>query len=175
MTDWNADRTPAEWAELAEKMRDEAKRCRQSAYESYERCDTDGFLSQWASGQMAAKYDWAAQLADKQGVHEAMALFDAETGEVASTLQKSGQWGLYWVLNDAAAEKLGKRFVNQSKASKGATFKRNMRKHGVTVGLINVRHDPGIGMRAVEGPIFDRIKAGDYEVIDREHEFFWFE
>lgn len=51
----------------AEEYREMAGRSRRSSEESFERCDTDGFLSQWASDQMAAKYDALARLAENEG------------------------------------------------------------------------------------------------------------
>ena len=34
----------------AAQLREAAAADRQAAYDSFERCDTDGFMSQWASG-----------------------------------------------------------------------------------------------------------------------------
>lgn len=51
----------------------EAESARQ---ESYERSDTDGFVSQWASGLTAQKHRLQAELAESGGKTEASALFD---------------------------------------------------------------------------------------------------
>ena len=44
----------ADWQAQADELRDWAASARRSASDSWERCDTDGFLSQWASGLTAA-------------------------------------------------------------------------------------------------------------------------
>lgn len=51
----------------ADEYREMARGSRRSSEESFERCDTDGFLSQWASDQMAVKYDALARLAENGG------------------------------------------------------------------------------------------------------------
>lgn len=51
----------------ADEYRAMAQGSYRSAEESFERCDTDGFLSQWASGTMAQKYETLARLAENEG------------------------------------------------------------------------------------------------------------
>jgi hypothetical protein len=52
----------------AEQYRAEAAAHRQEARDSFERCDTDGFLSQWASGINAQLADAQAKLAEAGGI-----------------------------------------------------------------------------------------------------------
>jgi len=54
------DHTPAEWRAMA-KGREQEKQ------DSFDRCDTDGFLSQWASGCMAGVYSACARAAENNG------------------------------------------------------------------------------------------------------------
>lgn len=54
----------------AEYHRQEATDCLQTAHDSFERCDTDGFLSQWANQTMARRHTLAAQIAENGGVWE---------------------------------------------------------------------------------------------------------
>lgn len=138
-TNWAADRTDAEWDALAEEMRAAARQSAERRSESYERCDTDGFVSQWAHGLDAHAAATAIELCEARGLTRCSVLLDAETGEIASTHYKWGDYGPYWVLNDAAAEKAGKRFVNESRAERRATFVKNMAKKGFVVGTAEVR------------------------------------
>lgn len=57
------ERTGEQWRALA------AEAGRESA-ESFERCDSDGFLSQWASQQMQSRYLSMAAIADEGHVCE---------------------------------------------------------------------------------------------------------
>ena len=100
----------------AQDLRDRAARARQASAESWERSDTDGFLSQWASDTMARRYSDAADVAEAGWKINVLALF--YNGEIASTDQRDGQYGFYWILNDATAEAFGKRFYNPSKAKR---------------------------------------------------------
>jgi hypothetical protein len=52
----------------ADKLRASAAQHRADAAESFERCDTDGFVTQAASGLNAQKDDMAARIADAGGV-----------------------------------------------------------------------------------------------------------
>ena len=52
----------------AEQYRAEAAAHRQEAADSFERCDTDGFLSQWASGINARLADAKARIAEAGGI-----------------------------------------------------------------------------------------------------------
>lgn len=176
---WNTDRTDAEWDALADELQASMKAEYERAHESFERCDTDGFVSQWAS-RLGGDADGAAvELCKRRGLTTVSVLLDAETGEIASTHHAWGQYGAYWVLNDAAAEKAGKRFVNESRASKQATFVKNMLAKGFKVGTAEVRAEVkivggGTGLsgavncRAAVVPLVSRLKANDVKIVDTE-------
>jgi hypothetical protein len=51
----------------ASELREQAAACRAEAAASFERCDTDGFLSQWASGITARLKDTQAEIAEAGG------------------------------------------------------------------------------------------------------------
>jgi hypothetical protein len=55
-------------SKTAEQLRGDAAAHRQEARESFERCDTDGFLSQWASGKSAQLADTRAEIAEAGGM-----------------------------------------------------------------------------------------------------------
>jgi hypothetical protein len=151
----------AEWDALAEK--------------SFQRCDTDGFLSQWASGITARKHRAEADLDEAGGLIEVQALFNLD-GTIASTHYNHGHYGACWVLNDATTARYSKRFVNPSRAQKAATRARNMRAKGFTVGTIRVRGyvdivGSGTGLSGCASayvatlPNVGALKDGDFEIV----------
>lgn len=142
---------------------------------SWERSDTDGFVSQAASGIMAAKYRAEAQLAEDGGLMEYRVPFLLD-GTVASTHLGHGQYGAYWVLNDHAAKVIGKRFLNESEAYEAKRRYNANAKKGVHFGTIRVKGyvtlsggGKGTGgmssVRPVTLPIIDDLKAGNYTVV----------
>lgn len=65
----------------AERLREEAAQHERNRQESWERSDTDGFLSQWASGLNAQLAREKADLLDAGGISTFPALYDRETGK----------------------------------------------------------------------------------------------
>ncbi|MFD1145901.1 hypothetical protein [Saccharothrix hoggarensis] len=137
---WSADRTPEEWAALAEGLRMAARGRHAAARESFDRCDTDGFLSQWAATSTAEKAELAAQLADAQGLWDFPALFNL-AGELVSAREVQGRYGWSWVLDDEKhiAANGGSRWVNTSRSSNEATQAAYLRRKGYTQGVIRAR------------------------------------
>lgn len=155
-------KTAAEW-------RTEARDSRQRSADSFERSDTDGFLSQWASDTMARKYEACADLAELGGVIEFQVPF--VNGEVATLeLDRDGQYGRYWYLTVEAARIVGKRYFTPSSASKSAMRRRNNAKKGVTMGTIRIAATVElVGSRYSVGPAFvpdaAALRDGDFEVV----------
>lgn len=87
-------------------LRAEAARHDQEAHDSFERCDTDGALSQWASGLSAQKARLEADLIDKGGVSEFLTLFDLE-GHYQPAVPINSRYGMRWMLLDAKGERTG--------------------------------------------------------------------
>lgn len=79
----------------AEEYLDKAKRHQNDAIASFDRCDTDGCVSQWASGVMADEARANARLAAQGGCDNFRALFDLDGNLVAAKLV-NGQYGLCW-------------------------------------------------------------------------------
>lgn len=71
-------------ARSADQLRAEAAQHEQDAQDSYERCDTDGFLSQWASGMTAQRKRLQATIVEAGGVATFFRyqVTDLATGEV---------------------------------------------------------------------------------------------
>jgi hypothetical protein len=82
-----------------DQLREKARQKERDAIESFERCDTDGFISQWASGLSAERLFKEAQIADDGGLAEFVALFDTE-GNLVNARLINGQYGECWMLLD---------------------------------------------------------------------------
>ena len=79
-------------------LRAEAAQHEQDAADSFERCDTDGFMSQWASGCNAAKKRLQADIEDNDGKAEVPALFDLDGGLIPAKLidtRFGTSWGIF--------------------------------------------------------------------------------
>jgi hypothetical protein len=90
----------------ATELRTEAARHYQDAADSFERCDTDGFLSQWASGQTARLRLLEADLVEAGGVSKFIALFTTE-GQWVPAKVIDGKYGKSWMLLDAEGKRTG--------------------------------------------------------------------
>lgn len=152
-------------AQAAQKDRDAA--------ESFERCDTDGFMSQWASGLGAQKLRLEADLAENGGTMLTDALFDLD-GNVASTHLHYGQFGPAWVLDDEhTAANGGKRFVNESKARSGAKRHAALLAKGFTLGTIRVRgyvdyvggKAGAVSVYVATRPVVEDLRSGEFTVV----------
>ncbi len=87
-------KTAAQWRERAQSNRDEREA-------SWERSDNDGFLSQWANGQMAQRNEEAARAAELGGRAERIALFDVD-GNLVPAKYIETRYGWTWALLDPA-------------------------------------------------------------------------
>jgi hypothetical protein len=115
--------------------REQAADCRRRSAESWDRSDTDGFLSQWASDTTAREWDLKAELADEGWTTEMVALFDLE-GNMIPAKEIDGQFGPVWMLLDKNGQKRG--WFNMSSAQKAETRRKNNAKKGVYVGTVRV-------------------------------------
>lgn len=87
----------------ADELREAAAERERSAQESWERSDTDGFLSQWASGLTAQLYRTQATLADGDGTDEFPAVFTTD-GERVPARQVRTRYGTKWAVFASAEE-----------------------------------------------------------------------
>lgn len=157
--------------ETAEKYRQMAVDCNRRSQESFERSDTDGFLSQWASDVMANEYRMLADLVDDGGMIETRALFTLG-GELASIDEREGQFGPYWVLNHEAAKAYGKKFFSESNAGTAAKRAANNAKKGFVFGIIRVRGQVEMvggrcytSVRPVYRPVWEDLRDGKFEIV----------
>lgn len=118
-------KTAAEWEQ-------EASESNRRAQESWERSDTDGFLSQAASDAMARLYHLNARIAADGGTAEFPAVFDLK-GNLIQMHTREGQYGDYY-LNMNSAINGAPRFIRPSEARKGARRIAADEKKGFRVG-----------------------------------------
>ena len=123
-------KTAAEWR--AESAAMFAKR-----EESYERSDTDGFLSQWALGSLSQDYTLRAQLAEANGLTEVCALFDLD-GQLVPSIHGWGEYGEYFAVLDND-ERGCRRFFNPSKARNEETARKNNAAKGFYIGTVKTQ------------------------------------
>lgn len=100
-------------SKTADDYRADAARMRDEARESFERCDTDGFLSQWSSNISASKAELQAHIIENGGKawFARYRLVHADTGEVVADAKylPNATYGPCWLI--PSVEGKG-RFVN---------------------------------------------------------------
>jgi hypothetical protein len=172
MTGTYEGRTAAEWREASAA----SYRARE---ESWERSDTDGFVSQWASGLTGQLNEAKAILAENDGMTETRALFNLD-GTVASVHNGWGQYGEWWLLNDESAARFGKKFFAPSKANTAEKRYNADKKKGFTIGTVCVKGyattaGGGKGMSGATGvyvatfPVVEELKAGNYTIVKTDN------
>lgn len=103
-------------AEIA-KLEERAEASRRAKQESFDRCDTDGFVSQWASGVNAERDYKQIEILKNGGHAEFRVLVDGEGNVVADHVfrfaNKQAPWltDSRWRLADDLVEKLGRKWV----------------------------------------------------------------
>jgi len=91
--------------QTAEALREDARRHEQEAADSFDRCDTDGFVTQWAHGINAEVARLQADIVEQGGTWTFQGLFDSETGDrvKARIVRVAGYYGTTvskWVVLD---------------------------------------------------------------------------
>lgn len=93
----------------AQQHRDNAVQSEQKAQESFNRCDTDGFLSQWAHGLNAELERTRAMIADEGGILPFPCLMQDDRRVDAKLIP--GKFGEVWILSDEEEDRFGRKFV----------------------------------------------------------------
>lgn len=159
----------------AEDHRRLAEEAEQRKADSWERSDTDGFMSQWASGLSADKHRLAAQIAENNDRAWFPALFDLEGNLVAAKLI-DGRYGLVWGLlesDDPDSPITG--WFNPSRAADDDRYRANNAKKGYYIGgvMARARADLAGGSITSVRAIAKRIDGGfsrDVEITDNGQE-----
>jgi hypothetical protein len=99
--------TSQEWKEKAKYFRQSAKEDLQKREESWERSDTDGFLSQWALGLGASLRERLAQICDNEGMSEFRTLYNLK-GEKQNVKVIKTRFGDAWAFCDLKGKFTGK-------------------------------------------------------------------
>jgi hypothetical protein len=120
----------------AEDCRAEARRCRERSAESWERSDTDGFLSQKANDVNAQVYEIQADLIERGGVAIFPALFDLEGNQVPAIreLNQYDNWSWRLLDPDAPNTRRTLGWFHESNARKPGAARSNDAKKGFYVG-----------------------------------------
>lgn len=111
-----ATMTDADWLEMASEM--DAQRAEQLRHraESFQRSDTDGFLSQWASGLGAELAYRQAEIARNLGRAEFTGLYDGDRRVRAQMKTFPDRYRGYgtktmWLLDEDEAERYGRKWI----------------------------------------------------------------
>lgn len=158
-------------SKTADEWRAMAKGRKQDAADSFDRSDTDGFVSQWASGVNARLYDLLADLADNGGIEELDWIFDAATDQpIENWKWISTRYGSSILI--PGAEYGDGRFFNPSNAKKGADRLKRDKAKGFYWGVVKTEvvamlAGSGKGMAGALSvrPIVERKKGSPLEVI----------
>lgn len=101
----------------AQELLEKAAECEAKAAASFERCDTDGFVSQHCHQLTARECRAKAKLAENGGKATFLGLFVRETGERVAAKLINGRFGLCWAFCDEEGTFTG-RFLSHSKGTK---------------------------------------------------------
>lgn len=119
----------------AEQWREQARQSNQRAADSFASCDTDGFLSQWASGIMAREYMLKADLAEAGGMWSFSVLTDLD-GVMVPAKRIETRYGTKWAVFESF----------EDMAAYGATIlawigtgERAMKNKGYALGWVKAR------------------------------------
>lgn len=136
MQDSKTKTTPKNQAS-AEAHRKRSEELEQEAADSWERSDTDGFLSQWASRLGSRRELLQADIDEKNGLWEHSALFDLNGNMVPATRHDSKYGGNVWrVFSGEAFTSEIKEWFNPSKARNKKTRLTNNAKKGYYIGSV---------------------------------------
>lgn len=112
-------------AEAATRLREKAAAHDAEAHASFERCDTDGALSQWASGLNARVARLQADIVENGGLAEFTALFDLD-GNWVRAKRINGRYGTCWMILDENGDATGQ-FAPFAPSRKSTLEKRGYR------------------------------------------------
>jgi hypothetical protein len=110
--------TKADWDKEAKKYFDLSQEAIEKKEESFQRCDTDGFLTQQVLADTSRLERARAELCQKLGKHEFLGLYDGKRRLKAKMIlveDKFITWAKVknpvWLLEDSEAKKYGRRFL----------------------------------------------------------------
>lgn len=107
----------------AEELKAMAGAERQEAEDSFQRCDTDGFLSQWANGLTAELYSRQAEIVKNNGKADFIGLYEGERRVKAreiSVKNKFAPWttDYVWLVDDSDPVATKRKFIPTGEKSR---------------------------------------------------------
>lgn len=120
-------RTVEQWDAMVEQYQVSRRRHENNAHESFQRCDTDGFLSQHASTVNSLLDSAKSSLAESYGFSWFHCLMEGERRVDAKLID--GQYGRCFLLSDEEAERFGRKFMPYNPEGKSRVLKQ----HGLTL------------------------------------------
>ena len=106
----------------AKEYKDLAIKASRRSHDSFDRCDTDGFVSQFCDTHQSRLYGMLAKLAESGWKYEFPALFDLDGNRVNAKLI-DGKFGKCWALTDDNGRFNGK-FITAFPARKSTMAKK---------------------------------------------------
>ena len=110
--------TTADWNKEAKKYMALSQNDINKKEESFQRCDTDGFLTQQILADTSRLERARAELCEKKGKHDFLGLYDGNRRLKAKMILVEDKFTPYsktknpvWLLEDSEAEKYGRRFM----------------------------------------------------------------
>lgn len=125
--------TPDQLAQAAS-LREAARQSRIRSLESFERCDTDGCVSQWAADSMAQLYCAQAEILENGGEATFPALFDLDGNMITNAREVHTRYGWAWIITDTDGTT---RWFNPSRAQDDTRRIATDRRKGYYVGRIS--------------------------------------
>lgn len=107
---------------LADQHDAKSRRHHEAREESFQRCDTDGFLSQWASGLSSQEARENARIARQGGYELFPGLYERATGRRVPAKMISGKFGPCWALCDENGEFTGT-FIGDARTKRAKLYK----------------------------------------------------
>lgn len=159
-TEQDTEPTGTYGGKTAEQWREAATESRRRSAESFERSDTDGYLSQWASDTMARKYDACATLAEQGGKAEFPALRDADGHLVPAKIIDTPYGRAFALLDPVNPTGAFLGFVNFSSASTAEKRNAYYAKKGYRMGQVRVPATVKMSDGMMPTPYFDRADGG---------------
>lgn len=149
----------------AGQLRAEAQENFSRARESFERCDTDGFLSQWANNLSGWLKETQADIEDAGGVAEFFDLFEEETGRRVNAIVVDGKFGRVWLLGSEEEHTFGRRFIPTDDSHMSEEDVRETKARGLRVTRSKVQVGLGLVQKKVMALAKARIANGGVQVV----------
>lgn len=108
--------------ELAKRHEGTSQKHHQERIDSFDRCDTDGFLSQWASGLNAQEESQKAEIAKQGGYDLFPGLYNRQTGDRVSAVLIDGKWGPCWAFCGEDGKFTGK-FLGDARTKRAKLYR----------------------------------------------------